>query len=239
MQSREQAMPRQIYSAIKRKWWSTDWMWIKSNSLSVMFKLVKLGSVCLFEHLFTVFISSLEKCYTQRTKWEIALIRLGCIRFKNYFWPQLEHKNREVNNEPLRQEQTQFPFKGLVSSPIRLSYAASIISWRRMLTAPCCTRAASPPVSIIHLPTLHSWKLRDSNAAVMTGEIKWKGMKEQNLQKNRCGQAEQMTLLLAGFYLLSPVKQRCDAGDDRTQHIVKMSSVSTCFILCSASQSTQ
>lgn len=146
--------------------------------------------MCLLEHLFTVFISSLEKYYMQRTKWETALI------WKNiYFWPQLDHKNREVNNEPLRQEQTQFPFKGLVSSPIRLSNASSIISWRRMLTAPRCTRAASPPVSIIHLPTLHSWKLRDSNAAVMTGEIKWKGMKEQNLQKNRCGQAKQMTPL--------------------------------------------
>lgn len=73
-----------------------------------------------------------------------------------------------------------FLFKGLVSSPIRLSFATSIISRRLTLAVP---EPRARRHQSIHPPTLRSslWthparKLGDRSAAVITGEIKIKGV---------------------------------------------------------------
>lgn len=72
-----------------------------------------------------------------------------------------------------------FLFKGLVSSPIRLSFATSIISRRLTLAVPEPRahrhQSIHPPTLLSSLWTHPARKLGDGSAAVITGEIKIKG----------------------------------------------------------------
>lgn len=225
-------------------WWSKESVWRKSNSVVSDVQTSKTGfGVFMWAIISQLLLQVWKNVRSKRTKWEIPLIPLGSIPFEDCFWPQRKHKNKKVNNERLREEQKRFPFKGLISSPVRLSYATSIISRHRSLSAPRCTKAASPPYQSSALqhstrpcePTLHgktgTWRVR-----LNEGGWKSKTFKRTDVDKLRTNDTTDLDRRLKYSrtdrisFVTSSQTTWCDADDDWPHNLLLKSSVSACFV---------
>lgn len=152
----------------------------------MMFKLVKLGLVFLFEHLSRTFYFKLGKNVRGKGPNEKSHLFLRALYYlKIVFGLSGKEKIKKLIMNPWGRNRNSFPSKALfhhlfVYHMPPLSSRGAACSLLHAVPEP-----PAPPVSIIHPPTLHSslwtrpaWKHEDRSAAVMTGEIKWRGMKE-------------------------------------------------------------
>ncbi len=161
-------------------WCSTEWMWIKSSSV------VSDIQTILFEHLSRTFYFKCGEMLEVKDQMRNPTYSSGLYTIWRLFLASVETKKiKKLIMNPWGRNRNSFPSKALfhhlfVYHTPPLSSCGAACSLLHAVPEP-----PAPPVSIIHPPTLHSslwtrpaWKHGDRSAAVMTGEIKWKGMRE-------------------------------------------------------------